>query len=385
MDSRLITPDAKILAEIFPSLQPTSTEIFVQTWDRCIFVARFDDSSSDRIVRLEDPNDRFHVIAALEKLASLALPELVPTGYQIGTITNTSGRTFDFSVTEFVQGFTLKDVWTNLNEEDQDALMQSIINAVQKLQTIRLDDKAVQEILKDTPYLNKVDPNILGGPHLGYLREGSALLEAILQYRKIKPPFCSISMSSSGIVTLQSVHEELGSKQVVKTEHLSWENEAVFCHNDLHPCNIIVRKSDSPNESQEYRLAAIIDWEMAGFFPFAYELSLQDTVLGTGNMSYSWHKLFLKHAQKKLSFFDTPSQASLLQAMTLIFESQQKSLPRNISATIRRKWIEREKVVRAPCVFDGWVRRPDAGDLPRFSAEDDQKLEDDVLRERGLI
>ena len=394
-----ITPDSKVLAQIFPSLQPTSTKIFVQTWWRCIFVARFDEDGNsnhswDRIIRLETPNNNFHVIAALERLASLALPDLVPKGYQIGTVTDTSGRTLDFSITQFIEGVTLQDVWTELGETGQDSIMKSIIDAVQKLQSLRLDDTAVQKILKETPYCNEanmptkndlVSPGILGGPHLGYFTEGKALLDGTLEYRKIKTQFCTIESDVDGdSLSVRSFHEALGSKQISRTEYQSWQSQAVFCHNDLHPGNIIVQQVHPTNWSQGYKLVAIIDWEIAGFFPFAYELSLQDTLLGTGNMFYSWYKLFTKHAQKQLSF-DKASQASLLQAMNLIFDSQQKCLVRNIPACIRRKWLGREKLVRATNIFDGWERRSDAGEVPQFTAEDNQKLEDDELRERGII
>lgn len=38
---------------------------------------------------------------------------------------------------------------------------------------------------------------------------------------------------------------------------------------------------------QRYKLAAIIDWEMAGFFPFAYERGLKDVILRSSHLSYS--------------------------------------------------------------------------------------------------
>ncbi|MCJ1237478.1 hypothetical protein MMC14_005464 [Varicellaria rhodocarpa] len=401
MDNRDVLPDAKVLAGIFPNLQPTSTEILLQHWGKCIFVARFDgdinsSQSSDRIVRLETPNDRFQVIAALERLAALTIPGLVPNGYQVGTIIDTKGRSFDFSVTQFIRGSTLHDVWHELDETQQDSIMQSVVVAVQKLQTLRLEDGKVQTILKDTPYFDGSDAfttnglehfKPLGGPHLGYFTEGKALLDSILKYRKIKKTFCTIVPDTDGEgegITTKSAYEELGSLHIAKADHQSWQNETVFCHNDLNPRNIMVQKTYSPSGTPEYQLAAIIDWEMAGFFPFAYELGLQNTYLGCVIWSYSMYTLFRKHAREKINF-NTPSQASLLQAMDLIFDSQQKCLSGNVGAAIRRKWYAREKLVKATCVFDGWVRAPDTGELPQFKPEDEQKLIDDVLREMGRL
>ena len=396
-----MSPDAKVLAEIFPDLQPTSTEILLQNRGKCIFVARFDgdaasNESSDRIVRLETPNDRFQVIAALERLAALAIPGLVPKGYQVGTVIDTKGRYFDFSVTQFIRGSTLHDVWHELEETQQDLIMQSVVEAVQKLQTLRLEDEKVQTILKDTPYFDGSNASTanglelfkpLGGPHLGYFTEGKAMIDSILEFRKIKTTFCTVVADADGEgegVTTKSVYEDLGSLHITKANHQSWRNEAVFCHNDLNPRNIMVQKACSPSGTLEYQLVAIIDWEMAGFFPFAYELGLQNTYLGSVIWSYSMYMLFRKHARQSISF-NTPSQVSLLQAMNLIFDSQQKCLSGNVGAAIRRKWYAREKLVKAPCVFDGWVRAPDAGEIPQFKPEDKQKLIDDVLRDMGRL
>ncbi|KAI0970617.1 hypothetical protein F4678DRAFT_473059 [Xylaria arbuscula] len=44
---------------------------------------------------------------------------------------------------------------------------------------------------------------------------------------------------------------------------LRTDHEIVFTHGDLHPSNIIVRDG---------RIAAIIDWELAGFYPEYHEL-----------------------------------------------------------------------------------------------------------------
>lgn len=62
-----------------------------------------------------------------------------------------------------------------------------------------------------------------------------------------------------------------------------WPRESVFCHNDLNPRNLILRSSTASDGKSKYKLAGIIDWELAGFYPASYELSLQDTYLSGGN------------------------------------------------------------------------------------------------------
>jgi len=51
-------------------------------------------------------------------------------------------------------------------------------------------------------------------------------------------------------------------------------------------------------------------------------------------------------------------------------------------ALIRERWLFREQLERPSGVISGWTRK--AG-LPRFTREDDEKLEMEVLRELGRI
>jgi hypothetical protein len=51
--------------------------------------------------------------------------------------------------------------------------------------------------------------------------------------------------------------------------------DTVFCHCDLEPPNILVRRSTSPDRGRSYRVAAIID--MSGIFPRGCEYAIKDT------------------------------------------------------------------------------------------------------------
>lgn len=68
-------------------------------------------------------------------------------------------------------------------------------------------------------------------------------------------------------VVIKSHYEDLGSKRLEKSIMNQWALEAVLCHNDLTPRNIIVKPRSSPDGGSEYQLAAIIDWELSGFYP----------------------------------------------------------------------------------------------------------------------
>ncbi len=120
----------------------------------------------------------------------------------------------------------------------------------------------------------------------------------------------------------------------------------MFCHNDLTPRNLILKTSEGPDGNTRYKLAALIDWELAGFYPPSYELSLQDTYLSAGNRHASFY-LLLKERMKDL-VPPSPSQVALLQAMELMFESQQRKLSEGtkIPANIRKRFMIRLHLIR---------------------------------------
>ena len=102
------TPDEEILKAIFPQSKPAATTTLAKTFDTCTFIAYFDRSEKSGhsngavVVRLEIDKNRLRAISALQEIAALAIPALVPAVLQIGTLGTTTGRKIDFSVTEFV-------------------------------------------------------------------------------------------------------------------------------------------------------------------------------------------------------------------------------------------------------------------------------------------
>ncbi|EQB48220.1 hypothetical protein CGLO_12570 [Colletotrichum gloeosporioides Cg-14] len=179
-----------------------------------------------------------------------------------------------------------------------------------------------------------------GRPSTGFLKDAPALLGAITKRLELKRPFYTILPTTpSGDVVVQSQYEDLGSVKLKKTTMEQWGHESVFCHNDLTPRNIIVKPCNSPDGRSDYQLSAIIDWEIAGFYPASYDLSLQDTYLSGGNRLISFYSL-LKRQMKDLVPASSP-QVSLLQAMEILFESRQRRLAEgsNIPAIIRQRFM----------------------------------------------
>lgn len=74
------------------------------------------------------------------------------------------------------------------------------------------------------------------------------------------------------------------------------EASRTICHNDLEPRNILVREAKPNGDTKVhdfmYEVIAIVDWEMAGVYPFIYEYGLKDNELGSSNLMYSWYAMF---------------------------------------------------------------------------------------------
>jgi hypothetical protein len=78
--------------------------------------------------------------------------------------------------------------------------------------------------------------------------------------------------------------------------------------------------------------------------------------------------------------------ARFMHAIDIINSSYQKQLldASNVGALIRERWLIREQLERPSGVISGWTRK--AGlTVPRFTREDDENLEMEVLRELGKI
>ena len=272
-----------------------------------------------------------------------------------------------------------------MGAEEQSSVVAELFEALTKLHSVRLSHKGVKEILGKTlegeDFLKGFEPGVFGGPHTGFLNDGPALLGSIMERRKLKKPFCIMEpVVDSQEIRIQSIFEELGSIVINNSDIDKWPGEAVLCHNDPTPRNLILQLRASSGGKSKYKLAGIIDWELAGFYPASYELSLQDTYLGA-NRHVSFY-LLLKESMKNF-VPRSSSQIVLLQAMELIFESQQRSLlgSTNIPAHIRKRFMENSKLVRDNDHYTGWTRSPLDGPFPEHSSAAVQRLEDDVVEE----
>jgi aminoglycoside phosphotransferase (APT) family kinase protein len=92
----------------------------------------------------------FTTIAAMQQIAATIIPELVPQTLQVGKAKNAQGRMFHFSVIELVEGDLLEDVWQQMSAEEQSSVVAELVEALEKLHSVRLSDKGIKEILGKT-------------------------------------------------------------------------------------------------------------------------------------------------------------------------------------------------------------------------------------------
>ncbi|KAI5925069.1 hypothetical protein F4810DRAFT_87268 [Camillea tinctor] len=388
MENRDVAPDDTLLKQIFNTNQPHAISIFQQDWDKCIFKAEWEKASAPCVVRLEDEDEKkFTMIAAMHQLAAAIIPKLVPKLLQVGKARNDKGRTFNFMVVDLVEGDTLENVWQDLDHEQQSSITNELVDAIQKLHSVRLSDDIKEILYKafdgDTDMVKCLNQtSVFGGPHTGLLYNGTALLESINQRREVSEGFCTMTATDDGQgIKIESKFVGLEPVLLDNSDIMKWPEEAIFCHNDLAPCNIIVQSSVSPNGKKLYRLSGIIDWELSGFYPAAYELSLQDTYLGCGNQHLSFY-LLLKDRLKEL-VPRYPTQIALLRSMELVFESHQRYLYNrgNIPAHIRKRFMQALSLTRDSDPYVGWVRRPGNEPSAEYSRADVDELVKNVIKD----
>jgi hypothetical protein len=77
-----------------------------------------------------------------------------------------------------------------------------------------------------------------------------------------------------------------------------------------------------------------------------------------------------------------------MQAVDIILRSSRKALLDGrtpVSALFCEKWVAREQLERLPGNLLGWTRKAADTTVPKYTKEDNDKLEEDVLRELGRI
>ncbi|KAL2869740.1 uncharacterized protein BJX67DRAFT_378794 [Aspergillus lucknowensis] len=402
-EERDLALDNQLLAQIFPRAKSVSTKVLAQTFETCTFVAypevSSEEESTETLVRLEISPSKIAAVSALQQSASLAIPDLIPQVYEIGTASTEDGRKVDYSVTAFVRdAVTLESIWDELDDDQVAHVVEQVVSVVSKLQSIDLLDEDVQRLVTSgggtagTP----IEPIIpLGGLQVGFFTTATNLIRSLVAAQDDFDQITITQDPGDTSVRFTTPFSDIGPVSLSQTAIDALQKSVVLCHNDLEPRNVLVQPvsrvadaghdADTETQPASYEVVAIIDWEMAGFFPFAYEFFYKDLVLGSANLYYSWYRAFKERAARLLpSGAEAEGSEALFQALDLILRARGRVETRNVGMLMQRRWIEREKVVRG-ALWEGWVRDSKAGSVKKFTEDDNEELELGVLRELGYI
>lgn len=276
-------------------------------------------------------------------------------------------------------------MWTTLDENNQSSLMDSLVEAVRRLQSLPATPALLCQIINHDPgYKEETtssQDSILGGPNSGYHAGLKDILTGLINNKAAKKLGYKVVGTADGITT-RTAQDGTNTTELTQSDLDALMANIVLCHNDLEPRNIPVRKTEG-HDAGGYKLAAIINWEMAGFYPFSYEYGLKDTFVGSNNLYFGWYSLFKQRAAALLPA--GAAQGKLIQALAVIDHCNSQAMPKNVGVCYRKKWLKRERLIMSPERIRGWVREEGATGIPVFSKEDNTALETEVLPELGKI
>jgi hypothetical protein len=368
MDYSDPAPDNVVLSAIFPDATPASVDVLASRPNTCTFKVHFDTAPSatlpqDLIVRLETTCGQLEAIVGLSAVAQMQIPGLVPETLICGKATLADGRDVEYSITPFVANtVALESVWPSLDRCQQDSLMETIVAALKKVQQLNIRVKS------------------LGGPYHGHANSMQDFLAQFVVKHQMKSKPTSSIVDVPGGITIKSVLPELDDIFLSHQDLQALENDAVLCHNDMEPRNILVRRCS--DAEPRYELAANIDWELSGFMPFAFEFACKHTDLGIASQHWDWYSLYTSKMQSMLPSGE--HSIKLMDAVYLIVESRRMQWKRNVPKEIRQRWMAKEGLEMHETAHLGWVKKEGAP-VFKFSQEVRDELEMQVLRDFGHV
>ena len=275
------------------------------------------------------PYGRFTLAAERQYMASERCPDVVLPILDCDVIKGAGpgGRDLGWMVMPYPDGAIpfSQTMWEDLGPAEQEALMDSIVGAMQRYQLIGLPDEQTNPLrLSDNceMYLSHLGPEIKDVAVKEFL---VGLIEA--HPRPDDGTIHVVDTNAGGVEVVLEEASPFGLRHRVEftaDELEEIHGHAVVCHNDIEPENIMVREEVDPaTGAKRYALAAIINWEKAGIFPFAYEFALSDFRYRL-DRSYSWYRLFKTKTSAAL-LPDGPSTDKFIQAIWMILHAKGRS------------------------------------------------------------
>jgi len=316
-----LVPDDFVLSTIFPDAKIKSWTILNNYVTVCTFKIEFDSEPGpgmplELVVRIttdEEANATTHTCHAI---ASSRIPRFVTEVYSYGNLTKPDGTRIGYLVSKFCSdAVTLLSVWPSLSLSNVESLVDQVVEVVEKLQAIKLSDPKTRELLVNTAFQNGGDI-LMGGPFITLSTDMRGFLTQFVQKHQPRDPniASTVTDTKDGLL-FESVHPEFEKVFLSNDDLKALYNDVVFCHNDIEPRNLMVRQVEDNGESK-YELAAVIDWDVAGFWPFAFDSAWKDCSLGSSNQHYEWYAFYKR---KTRSFIPaTEASIKLMKAVHLV-------------------------------------------------------------------
>ncbi|KAK7458376.1 hypothetical protein Landi51_01199 [Colletotrichum acutatum] len=317
------------------------------------------------------------VTAALTNLARTVLPSLVPKVWGSGYSWMEDGTKVSYVLSQwYPDACTLETVWDDMDVENRGEIVGDLFEAVSKLRSLSFQKLTLEQwqCLRNTPFETKNTelPILVGGPPYGYHHDFASLLRRNLCPRNAD---CAVNEKTDGtlIVSVHTPQEEYFG--FAETDLDSLTQSSVLCHNDLEPHNLLVEKV-STECGDEYKLVAILNWDQAGFVPFAFEVSRKDLHLGLWNFNWSWYDMYRQLAGHQL--FDTPGcpiWSKLIRCLMAVHSSSQSKIVEECTSdgTAQMLWLEKEVLTFSTLAEEGWVKMHS---FVTFPSTDDQDIWD---------
>ncbi|KAI9809566.1 MAG: hypothetical protein M1826_003816 [Phylliscum demangeonii] len=305
----------------------------------------------------------FPLVKALAELGRLVLGQLVPKHERTGGVRARDGRAWEYLVTAYVDNsVTMEDAWHDIPPTDRDRLMSEVQKAVLSLRSLSRDDRRVQDILPDLPARG-----IGGGTEYGqrFFTDVTSLLHGLLaaQQPHVQPKHVSITTDETSgdvIVRAENLPAPAETRLTRQDCRRLLDRHVHYGHMDLEPRNILLRASDA---KCAYQLAAIIDWEMAGFYPDGLEEMHKTTGFGFCSVVWDWYDGYMNCCAAPAS--RDPSVVRWMEAVYLI----RTSTERDLSSISKRLWVGyREKLeIEYEAMQMRMVRRKGASSSTTYS------------------
>ena len=374
-----LLPDTVVLSTIFPNAKPSSIDVLANNWDTCTLKVHFETAPSptlpfDLIVRMETSKGVLEAVSAMQNMARLQIPDLIPKTYRFGKGSTADGRGVEYTVTHFVpDAVTLESVWPSLDWLQQESLVDAIVEALKKVQ--QSDKRGTNSPIQC--YRG------IGGPQSGYAKDMRYFLMQFVAKHQTKTTSTSSIIETSDGIIIKSAFPDLGEVVLSNEDLQALDNDTVFCHNDMEPRNVLVRRiTGDHGDDPQYELAAIIDWEMSGSFPFAFETAIKDTVLGVSSLYFDWYASYKAKTRSLIPCSDTSTK--LIKAVRLIVDSQRLQRKRNVGADFRKRWLQKEGLELHEDENVGWIKA-DGAKAWKFSKEANDGLQMQILTDFGFI